>query len=49
MGNDSYKRVFPLSRGPAELYELYVDAYYEDPTVALDPSQIKLEPVFKEN
>ena len=31
----------------AELYELYVDAYYEDPTVALDPTQIKLEPVFK--
>ena len=33
----------------AELYELYVDAYYEDPTVALDPTQIKLEPIFKEN
>ena len=33
----------------AELYELYVDAYYEDPTSALDPTQIKLEPVPKEN
>ena len=33
----------------AELYELYVDAYYEDPTSALDPTLIKLEPVPKEN
>ena len=48
MGNDSYKRVFPLSKR-AELYELYVDAYYEDPTSALDPTLIKLEPVPKEN
>ena len=48
MGNDSYKKSISPEQA-AELYELYVDAYYEDPTVALDPTQIKLEPVFKEN
>jgi len=40
------ERISPESA--AELMQLYADAYYEDPAASLDPTLIKLDPLFED-